>query len=417
MAGLLSDPPRLTTKSDSKGVVPVQVVWELTLACNLSCAHCGSRAGSKRKNELSTSEVFSVVDELVALGTRELNIIGGEVYLRKDWLDIISYVASKGLLCSMQTGAYGLSDKMINAAAEAGLNGIGVSIDGLENAHDQLRGRIGSFSSALRSLEAAQKIGLTSSVNTQISTRSKDDLEKIYELIRGLGASYWQVQLTVAMGNAADNNSIIVEPFDLLLLYPRLAEIYRQGAREGLILVPGNNIGYFGPFKSLWRGPEAGGHYSGCPAGRNALGIEADGTIKACPSLNKRKYGGGNVREASLAKIWQDGEGLKFNRDGRSRVLSGYCAECYYRDTCRGGCTWTSDSLLGAPGNNPYCHHRALRLAGKGRRERVRKLTEANREPFGVGLFEVIEEEAPKLWLAAVRQAYSEINVPELYLE
>lgn len=65
---------------------PVYAVWELTLACDLSCRHCGSRAGRPRPEELTTTEALRVVDELAALGVLEVTLIGGEVYLREDWL-------------------------------------------------------------------------------------------------------------------------------------------------------------------------------------------------------------------------------------------------------------------------------------------------------------------------------------------
>jgi hypothetical protein len=59
---------------------------------------------------------------------------------------------------------------------------------------------------------------------------------------------------------------------------------------------------------------------------------------------------------------------------------------------CRGGCTWTSHSLLGKPGNNPYCHYRALELEKQGLRERIVKIREAAPASFAVGEFELITE-------------------------
>ena len=70
----------------------------------------------------------------------------------------------------------------------------------------------------------------------------------------------------------------------------------------------------------------------------------------------------------------------------------GFCGSCYYREVCRGGCTWTSHSLLGKAGNNPYCHHRALTLAEHGRRERVVKVEDAPDASFAVGRFALVEE-------------------------
>ena len=97
-------PERTLLADDLLHAHPVHVVWEITLACNLKCAHCGSRAGKVRPDELSTEECFDVVDQLARLGTREITIIGGEAYLRRDWTDIIARISSHGMLPSMQTG-------------------------------------------------------------------------------------------------------------------------------------------------------------------------------------------------------------------------------------------------------------------------------------------------------------------------
>jgi MoaA/NifB/PqqE/SkfB family radical SAM enzyme len=83
---------RVRSALDRERRHPVHVVWELTLACNLRCAHCGSRAGRPRSDELTLDEIRAVVAELAELGTREISLIGGEAYLRRDWLDIVRAV-------------------------------------------------------------------------------------------------------------------------------------------------------------------------------------------------------------------------------------------------------------------------------------------------------------------------------------
>ena len=69
---------------------PAYGVWELTLACDHACTHCGSRAGVARDGELSSAEALGVVDQLAALGTREVVLIGGEASLHAGFLAIIS---------------------------------------------------------------------------------------------------------------------------------------------------------------------------------------------------------------------------------------------------------------------------------------------------------------------------------------
>jgi len=385
------DARRRVTLRDQLDCVPVYVVWEITLACNLKCLHCGSRAGHRRARELDTGECIEVIRQLAALGTREISVIGGEAFIRRDWLEIIRAIRDHGIDCTMQTGGYKLSAAMLEAAADAGLQGIGVSIDGLASLHDRLRGVRGSYAEALRVLADCRRIGLVASVNTQITATVVPELPALMDVIIAAGAKYWQVQLTVAMGNAVDHAEILLQPYDLADLMPLLAELHRAGGERGLLLLPGNNVGYFGPYDALWRGPERG-HYPGCPAGQNVIGLEADGTLKGCPSLATDRYGAGSVRDRPIAALWSEHPALQFNRARGTEHLWGFCASCYYAEVCRGGCTWTADSLLGRRGNNPYCHYRVLRLAERGVRERIVKVEDAPDLPFATGRFALIEE-------------------------
>lgn len=384
--------PRILTNEDQEKCVPVYVVWETTLACNLKCGHCGSRAGSRRDDELKTEEAFDLIDQMAALGTREITIIGGEAFLRKDWLKLVERIASHGILCTMQTGAYGLSRDMLKRAMDAGLGGIGVSVDGLEADHDQIRGRKGSYQACMKALRAAKDLGMVTSANTQINAISYKYLREVFDAVADAGISHWQLQWTVAMGNAVDNTDVLLEPYLVKPIMDEVAEIFNHGQKIGVTVRPGNNIGYFGKHEVLWRGGQGGGHYAGCPAGHNAIGIEADGTIKACPSLPKERYSGGNIRDLTLEDMWNNAPGLAFNRARSTDHLWGHCKGCLYSDVCRGGCTWTADSLFRKPGNNPYCYYRVSELEKKGVRERVRKIEDAPDTPFAVGLYELIEE-------------------------
>jgi len=65
------------------GLTPRACVWELTLACNLRCKHCGSFAGSRRDDEMSLEENLRVADQLAALGCRRVTLSGGEPTLNR----------------------------------------------------------------------------------------------------------------------------------------------------------------------------------------------------------------------------------------------------------------------------------------------------------------------------------------------
>jgi radical SAM protein with 4Fe4S-binding SPASM domain len=322
-----------------------------------------------------------------------MTLIGGEAYLRKDWLKIINEISSNGILCTMQSGALNLTDERLRQAADAGLGAIGVSVDGLRDLHDRLRGVRGSFEAAFRALASGRKYGMTTSVNTQITSLVMPELRQLQDLFIDAGASNWQIQLTVAMGRAADHPELLLQPYELLELMPLLAELYRKGIEYNFIMQPGNNIGYFGPYESLWRGHgDESVHWTGCNAGQNTVGIEADGTIKGCPSLPTSAYSGGNIRDLTAEQIWTSSPELSFTRNRTVDDLWGYCRSCYYADVCRAGCSWTTHTLFGRPGNNPYCHHRALDLAAQGLRERIVRTEAPPGLPFDYGKFEIVVE-------------------------
>lgn len=389
----MTRPVRQRGAEDLRRNIPVHVVWELTLACDLKCQHCGSRAGARRDRELSTAECLEVVEALARLEAREVTLIGGEAYLRKDWIEIVRAVRAHGMRCAIQTGGRNLTEARLAAAVESGLQGIGVSIDGLAPLHDELRGVPGAFHKAIDAVRRARALGIGVGVNTQIGARTMPDLPALLDAICAAGATHWQIQLTVAMGNAVDHDALLLQPYQVGELMPLLARLYREGLGRGLLLAVGNNIGYFGPYEHELRGVGNDAlHWTGCAAGQNVLGIEADGTIKGCPSLRTAGYAGGNVREARLEDIWDGAEEIHFGRLRSVDDLWGYCRTCYYADVCRGGCTWTADSLFGRPGNNPYCHHRVLELERRGLRERVVKIREAPQASFAIGEFALVLE-------------------------
>jgi radical SAM protein with 4Fe4S-binding SPASM domain len=259
------------------------------------------------------------------MGTREVSLIGGEAYLHRDLPEIIERIKAHGMYCGIQTGGRNFTDSRLDAVVAAGLDGLGVSLDGLAPLHDRLRGAVGSFSAASSTLRRAADRGLKTSVNTQIGARTMPDLMALLELLIELRVTHWQIQLTVAMGNAADNPEYLLQPYRLRELMPLLLEVYQRCLAHGIVLEPGNNIGYFGPYEHIWRQPTSGvPHWSGCEAGETSIGLEADGTIKGCPSLATARYAGGNVRDVSVQEAWRESTVLRSARARRDQ-LSGFC--------------------------------------------------------------------------------------------
>ena len=384
-------PRLLTALTDQTPPHPRYVVWELTLRCDLACRHCGSRAGKPRADELSVEEAQDVVAQLADMGTYEITFIGGEAYLYRGWLEVVRTAAEAGIRCTMTTGGRQLGPELAKKAQQAGLTAISVSIDGTEAIHDHLRNLKGSHRAAMAALAHGRAAGMDIRANTQVNRHNLPVLEDLADELVDAGIVGWQVQLTGPMGRAADDVELLLQPYDMLELMPRIAAIAERLETQGVFVEAANNLGYYGPYESRLRRS----HWKGCHAGRFLMGLEANGDVKGCPSLPSAPYVGGNVREAPMAELWAERAPLRFTREREIDELWGFCKSCYYAETCRAGCSWTSHTLLGRRGNMPYCHHRALELQAQGIRERIVPAEHAPGVPFDFGRFELVEEPWP----------------------
>jgi len=375
---------------------PQYVVWELTLRCDQRCTHCGSRAGDARENELSTDEALGVVAQLEQLHTKEVALIGGEAYLHPGIFDVLRALRTANIRPTMTTGGRGVTRELALRLAEAGLQFVSVSVDGLRSTHDLIRATPGGFDAATDALAHFKSAGLTIGANSQINRLNIGEgaLEGLYEHLRAQGISSWQVQQTVPLGRAADRPAMILQPYDLLDLMPRLAALKERAFDDGILLMPSSPLGYFGPEERLLRSMARGqsGHYTGCQAGKTVMGIESDGAVKGCPSLQTRHYVGGNLRERSVADLWVNSPVIGFNRPRTVQDLWGFCRSCPFAATCLGGCSFSAHAVLGRIGNNPMCHFRARTLAQEGLRERLVPRERAPGEPFDNGLFDIVVE-------------------------
>lgn len=386
---------------------PRYVVWELTLRCDQRCTHCGSRAADARDNELATAEALDVVSQLAALGSREIALIGGEAYLHPGFLEVVAAIKAAGIRPTMTTGGRGVTAELAQQMARAGLFSLSVSVDGLAATHDLIRATPGGYVAALAAMAHARAAGLPVGCNTTLNRLNVAELEPLYEVLKAAGMRGWQVQLTAPLGRAADRPQMLLQPWELLDLVPRIARLKERAFADGILLSPGNNVGYFSLDEKLLRSVEQGGqdHWLGCQAGRVSMGLESNGAVKGCPSLQTSHYVGGNVRERSIEDIWTQTPELAFTRARTVDDLWGFCRSCPFAAHCLGGCTFTAHAILGRPGNNPYCHYRAKTLAAEGKRERLVPRERAPGDPFDNGRFEAVVEpiEAPDPRPAAPR--------------
>lgn len=332
---------------------PEFCVWELTLKCNMRCRHCGSVAGKARENELTVDECLNVAEQLADLGCKQVTFIGGEVFLYEGWEKISRKLSEKGVGVNLITNGFLLGDEQIAQIKYARLTNVGISLDGMEDNHNNMRNVSTSFEKVMQAFDILNKEGIPVAVVTSLIDRNFEDLWTMYDLLVKKGIKLWQMQIVNPMGNMADKKSLLLNPAKV----PLITRFIREKRNEQKIAIyAGDNIGYFDE-NELYLRSELGTicAWSGCQAGLRVVGIGSTGNVKGCESLYSDEFIEGNLREKSLSEIWYKEGNFVYNRNFDTSMLTGGCKDCdkgaICRGGCRGACYFTTDSKF----ENPYC--------------------------------------------------------------
>lgn len=156
---------------------PLIVWFEVTRACDLRCTHCYIDAGRKRPDELSTREVFAVLDDLADLGVFSLVLAGGEPYLRPDFPDILEYAAQLGFVIAVVTNGTFLKPEIVRRIPRERCR-ITLSVDGLD-AHHVIRGGRSTIELMKQRLRLLRDEGVPHSISTVISKANIGELEAL----------------------------------------------------------------------------------------------------------------------------------------------------------------------------------------------------------------------------------------------
>jgi len=333
--------------------IPENCVWELTLKCNMNCLHCGSRAGKKRKNELSNEEALALADELINLGCKYVTLIGGEVFLYNGWEKIARRFTDNGVTVNIITNGYLFDDKQVKEVKYAGLSNIALSIDGMQEQHNAIRNNPKSFDHLIKTINRLNQENIKIGVNTTLIDSNVSDLEELYKFLVDNNIKIWQLQLANPMGNFSDRREQMISIDNI----KKVTSFIKQKRDEGKIRIyTGDNIGYYDENERFIRGkPGNINYWAGCHAGLSVVGIDSVGNVKGCESLYDDIFIEGNTREESFSDIWSKDGNFAYNRNFDKSLLSGKCKDCdmgeYCRAGCRGACFFTNGNFF----ENAYC--------------------------------------------------------------
>ena len=308
-------------------------VWEITLACCFSCRYCGSGAGRARKNELSTEECLDAAEQLAALGCRRVSLIGGEVFMRPDWQCIVKALTAGKVNVSIITNGFLFSEDLIAQLKEAKTESVAISLDGPPRIHDQYR-QEGSFQRAVQAIDVLTANAVPVSVISTLHSRNYRCLEEMYDLLKDKPIFAWQLQACSPMGNASGGM------FSTAIDFPAVIRFVEQHLDKAPFAIGiADNIGYYTSREGSLRGNRSGeAVFAGCRAGLTGIGIDSVGNVRGCESLYDDRFIEGNLRDSTLAEIWNREDAFAYNRKFRREMLGGKCRTCRYGGICAGGC-------------------------------------------------------------------------------
>ena len=310
-----------------------QCVWEITLACCFSCKYCGSRAGKARENELSVEEALSVANELKDLGCRRVSLIGGEVFLKRGWQEIVSRLTGNGINVNIITNGFLFTDEIINDLKRSNIESVSLSLDGPRDIHDKYR-QTGSYDRIMTALKVLTDNKIPTSIITTLNGENVKYLKDMLTVISDFPIYAWQLQACSPMGNAAKSGIDFRFDFNEVIGF-----VERYSSTQPFAIGIADNIGYFTKSEGRLRGNLSGkSYFRGCSAGLSAIGIDSVGNVRGCESLYDESFNEGNLRERSLRSIWEDPDAFAYNRKFTKELLTGACAECEVGEYCGGGC-------------------------------------------------------------------------------
>ncbi len=333
---LALDIARSLRKSETEGYPLRQLFWESTLRCNLRCRHCGSDCKQVANTpDMPKEDFFKVLDGIAThTDPHKVFVIvsGGEPTMRADLEECGKGIYSRGFPWGMVTNAYGLTPERYKRLLASGLHSMTISLDGLQENHDWLRGRENSFERASQAIKMVVDSGaIAFDVVTCVNRRNYKELNQIKEHLISLGLKDWRLFSIFPTGRAA------LDP-DLQLpaeMYRGMLDFIKETRKEGRIHASFGCEGFLGHYEGDVRD-----HFFTCQAGVTIGSVLIDGSISACTSI-RSDYHQGNIYKDDFWEVWIN----KFQpyRD-RSWMKKDECGKCKYWKWCEGNGMHLRDS-------------------------------------------------------------------------
>lgn len=299
---------------------PVNVTWEITQECNLRCVHCLSDSGRTGEDELSDEECISLIDQLTTLKVFQVNIGGGEPFIRPGFIDILRFSHEKGLVTCVSTNGTKIDRSLARILASLQMLYLQVSLDGATaDVNDVIRGK-GTYQKILYALDCLAQEGVRFSINTVLTRINFSQLDMLRKL-----AGDFRAELRVSRfrpsGRGKSSKELLGPTKDQL-------ENFAEWLNEYDLIRTGDSFFCLTSENRRRKGLDM------CGAAKMTCCISPRGDLYPCAFLQERPFFAGNIRENSVKFLWDHSPIFQ-----RLRVLDVQsCIDCYRFEVCRGGC-------------------------------------------------------------------------------
>lgn len=277
-------------------------------------------------------------------------LTGGEPLLRPDILEIGEALKQRGFYWSMVSNGFLYTEQMHKQLMDAGLKALTISLDGVEEDHNWMRGNPQSFQRTLNAIKiAASDKRLDFDVVTCVNKRNLKRLEELYSLLAGVGVRKWRLFTIIPIGRAekeADlhlTKSEKVEMMEFIKAHREKESCSKTKSADSQIDVAFSCEGYLGKYEEKVRPVRFF-----CHAGINIASVLIDGRISGCPNIDRDLFSQGNIYRDNFYDVWENR--FKPFRE-RSWARQGICKECKHFKNCLGGGmhNWKGEKALLQP--------------------------------------------------------------------
>jgi radical SAM protein with 4Fe4S-binding SPASM domain len=302
---------------------PMQVSIEVTRRCPLECQHCYNNLPmgdqDARSREMTMEEHFRMLDQLVEMGCFWLLYTGGEIFVRKDFLEIYTYAKKKGFLITLFTNGTLITEKTADYLAEWPPFGIEITLYGrTRETYEALTMIPGSYDRCLKGIKLLRDRGLPLKLKTVATSINKHEITAMRQFAEEeLGVEFkFDGQINPRIDCSQSPLAVRLTPEEVVALdmnAPKGVSEYRRLAQHDLEKPPNlaeSDTVYF------------------CGGGINSFAINAYGEMGICVISQQETF---RVQEDGLMRVWEESL-LKLRSRKRTRITK--CVECRIQSLC-----------------------------------------------------------------------------------